>query len=74
MNSIGIGEIERLGPLKSRSVPDSPPLISSWQLNLARRISQIMTKPGTYNFQIELDKDGRKVFRWLNGERENLGK
>lgn len=49
-------------------------LISSWQLNLARRISQIMTKPGTYNFQIELDKDGRKVFRFLNGERENLGK
>jgi hypothetical protein len=49
-------------------------LISSWQLNLARRIAQIMTKPGTYNFQIELDKDGRKVFRWLDGQKENLGK
>jgi len=49
-------------------------LISSWQLNLARRIAQIMTKPGTYNFQIELDKDGRKVFRWLNGQGENLEK
>ena len=49
-------------------------LISGWQLNLARRISQIMTKPGTYNFQIELDENGRKVFRFLNGERENLGK
>jgi hypothetical protein len=48
-------------------------LISSWQLNLARRIAQIMTKPGIYNFQIELDKDGRKVFKWLNGEPEKLG-
>jgi len=45
-----------------------------WQLNLARRISQIMTKPGTYNFQIELDENGRKVFKWLDGQRENLGK
>jgi hypothetical protein len=49
-------------------------LISSWQLNLARRISQIMTKPGTYNFQIELDENGRKVFKWLDGQRENLEK
>jgi hypothetical protein len=40
-------------------------LISSWQLNLARRIAQIMIKPGTYNFQIELDENGRKVFRFL---------
>ena len=49
-------------------------IISNWQLNLARRISQIMTKPGTYNFQIELDENGRKVFKWLDGQRENLGK
>jgi len=49
-------------------------LISSWQLNLARRIAQIMTKPRIYNFQIELDENGRKVFKWLNGQAENLGK
>jgi hypothetical protein len=49
-------------------------LISNWQLNLARRIAQIMTKPGTYNFQIELDENGRKVFKWLDGQKENLGK
>lgn len=48
--------------------------ISNWQLNLARRIAQIMQRPGTYHFTIELDENGRKVFKWLNGVEENLGK
>ena len=48
--------------------------ISNWQLNLARRIAQILEEPGTYYFTIELDENGRKVFKWLNGEGENLGK
>lgn len=49
-------------------------LISSWQLNLARRIAHKLKSPGIYTFQIELDKEGYKIFKWGNGNQENLGK